>query len=326
MIKVITVVVTYNRLELLKKCIKNLKDQTYKTDILIINNGSTDLTNSWLSELDGVSVINQSNEGGAGGYYRGIKETFNSNYDWIWLMDDDAFPEKNCLSTLIKYNQQADVIAPLVIEGNKINNLHRGRINLDKINFPFFHKPIENSEILSNENNIIPIDFTSFIGMLIRKDIINKIGFPNKDYFMFNDDVEYSLRIKQHQLKIILVKNACIYHKKYSDKTFKLDEYKNNLNISKPSLFKKYKSEDIIPYFFILGFRNSIINILKYGNRKKINIIMIIYHFFKESMKSIFIYKKGIRSVCILYISLMQGLKNIIDNNMLKEFYKDRNL
>jgi len=61
------VVVTYNRLTLLKKCIASIKKQTRKIDkIIVINNGSTDQTGDWLKKEKGLTVITQGNLGGAG--------------------------------------------------------------------------------------------------------------------------------------------------------------------------------------------------------------------------------------------------------------------
>ncbi|RYZ98092.1 MAG: glycosyltransferase, partial [Sphingobacteriaceae bacterium] len=87
---IVGVVVTFNRLDLLKNCITSLKRQTRSLDqIIVVNNGSTDGTEKWLNEQQGLIVIHQENSGGAGGFHRGMKEGYEHNYDWIWVMDDD---------------------------------------------------------------------------------------------------------------------------------------------------------------------------------------------------------------------------------------------
>ena len=93
--KVLCVVVTYNRLQLLKECIDCLRTQTFKKfDVLVVNNDSTDGTKEWLSEQTDITVINQKNLGGAGGFYTGTKWGYDNGYEWMWLMDDDGKPEK----------------------------------------------------------------------------------------------------------------------------------------------------------------------------------------------------------------------------------------
>ena len=69
-----TVVVTYNRLTLLKECIDGLRKQTYMIDeIIIVNNCSTDGTLEWLNGQKNLTVITQENLGIADGLYTGMK-------------------------------------------------------------------------------------------------------------------------------------------------------------------------------------------------------------------------------------------------------------
>ena len=99
--KVAAVVVTYNRKKLLKSCIENLLNQTFKIDVIVIDNMSTDGTREMLEDFIATKKIiyhsTGKNIGGAGGFYHGVKMAYEDDYDWIWIMDDDAFPTKTCL-------------------------------------------------------------------------------------------------------------------------------------------------------------------------------------------------------------------------------------
>ena len=88
---IIAVVVTYNRMELLKRNIRCLQQNKPISSIVIVNNGSTDGTTEWLAAQEGLTVINQTNVGGAGGFYTGIQYAIR-RVRWIWCMDDDVFP------------------------------------------------------------------------------------------------------------------------------------------------------------------------------------------------------------------------------------------
>ena len=77
------VVVTYNRKELLVRCIEHLRRQSVKLDsIIVVNNGSTDGTKEWLDNQADLAVIHQENVGGSGGFYRGIEHAYESGYEW----------------------------------------------------------------------------------------------------------------------------------------------------------------------------------------------------------------------------------------------------
>ena len=95
-----TIVVTYNRRNLLKDCIEALLKQNYKKqEILIIDNASTDGTKEYIDNLiDNKKVFyfnTGANLGGAGGFNYGVREALKRNYDYVWLMDDDTIAENN---------------------------------------------------------------------------------------------------------------------------------------------------------------------------------------------------------------------------------------
>lgn len=100
--RVCIVVVTYNRLELLKEVVESLRNQTYtECQILVVNNGSTDSTLEWLSLQSDIITITQENCGGAGGFHTGMKYAAENEYDYCWVMDDDVISEPNALEELI---------------------------------------------------------------------------------------------------------------------------------------------------------------------------------------------------------------------------------
>ncbi len=102
--KIAAVVVTFNRLELLKQCVQSLRNQTLKLDeILIINNSSTDGTLEWLNQQNDLTILTQENSGSAGGQYTGIKTAYEKGYDWILCTDDDTSFDGNYIRILIEY-------------------------------------------------------------------------------------------------------------------------------------------------------------------------------------------------------------------------------
>lgn len=117
--KIFAIVVTYNRLELLKKSIGALRRQQRLDQIVVVNNGSNDGTKEWLDGQADLQVIHQENVGGSGGFHTGIKVAYDEGADWIWCMDDDVFPKDGCLDELLSLvaleNTQLDRKKPLGI-------------------------------------------------------------------------------------------------------------------------------------------------------------------------------------------------------------------
>ncbi|HEX9956413.1 MAG TPA: glycosyltransferase, partial [Fibrella sp.] len=95
---VTAVIVTYNRLADLKICLDSLRQQTRRPDaMLVVNNGSNDGTTEWLTTQADLTVINQANLGGAGGFAAGIEGAFQSGATWLWCMDDDCIAAPDAL-------------------------------------------------------------------------------------------------------------------------------------------------------------------------------------------------------------------------------------
>jgi rhamnopyranosyl-N-acetylglucosaminyl-diphospho-decaprenol beta-1,3/1,4-galactofuranosyltransferase len=235
------VVITYNRLPLLKQCIDALKGQTRKLDaIVVVNNGSSDGTGEWLTQQDGLTVVYQNNSGSSGGFYTGIEAAYAGGYDRLWIMDDDAFPQRDCLECLVKaqgdLGEKNAVLAPVVIEGDAIDESHRGFIDPRHLRQPLQH-PLRKADIYSSQQSVIKVTFVSFVGMFISREVVKEIGLPRVEYYMFHDDVEYCIRMQKRGFSFYLVKEAIIYHKLNNSGLAEITDFKDKL--TKEQMFVK---------------------------------------------------------------------------------------
>ena len=204
---VAAVVVTYNRLELLKKCIQSLRDQTRKLDeIIVVNNNSTDGTLEWLNSQNDLTVITQENSGSAGGQYTGIKTAYEKEYDWVWCLDTDIVVDKKALESFFTSE---------IIHDNNIGFLSSTIFysdgSLANINIPFLgrDKNIVKTFVQYGELAIISASFGS---VLFPRQVISKVGLPKKEFFIWGDDVEYSFRIIKAGYKGYLIRSSTATH------------------------------------------------------------------------------------------------------------------
>ncbi|MFD0750787.1 glycosyltransferase family 2 protein [Mucilaginibacter calamicampi] len=211
------VIVTYNRLEMLKHCIGKLRAQTLPVnDIIVVNNGSTDGTKEWLATQTQLIVFNQPNSGSAGGFYTGIKAAAEAyNYKWLWLMDDDGYPAEDCLENLIAATvkkPEVDVWGCIVLDND----------NPDSLAFDCAAITTSNNKIhLSIEyvDNWAPF----FNGILLAVNTVKKVGYPDPRLFIWGDEMEYFQRINNIGAIIKSTTKAVFYHPKdrLYDKVFK---------------------------------------------------------------------------------------------------------
>jgi rhamnopyranosyl-N-acetylglucosaminyl-diphospho-decaprenol beta-1,3/1,4-galactofuranosyltransferase len=198
--RVAAIVVSYNRRALLQECVEALLAQTWPPQaIYVVDNGSNDGSREYLASVAARHekvrvVLSESNIGGAGGFASGIRTAFAKGYDWYWLMDDDAEPMHDALEKLMVSEDAArtDVVA---LSGSvwgidrRVQFWHQGTFD-EKMRLnapaPEYHKAAS-----------FKTDYMSFVGACIRHDAIQRVGFPAHEYFVWNDDVEYTARLSR---------------------------------------------------------------------------------------------------------------------------------
>ena len=200
------VVVTYNRLPLLQRTVECLRKNKRVNVIVVVNNGSTDGTAEWLEAEKDLTVITQANVGGSGGFHTGIQYAYDADADWMWCMDDDVFPHPDCLDQLLQELKATDIgiLAPRRLQEGRIFCHDFRRYNLTN---PFasmyagklFKRPVDTPTQVAG---------TAFEGPLIRRELIQLIGLPNKELFIFCDDTDYCRRAVMSGYRIIYVPTA----------------------------------------------------------------------------------------------------------------------
>lgn len=185
------IVVTYNRVTLLKNCLDALSAQTYPLKkIFVVDNASSDSTKEFLeafrSKMPLEVICLETNQGGAGGFYEGLSVAHKKGaFYGFWLMDDDGVPAETCLEELLKYSEDYPYVCPLVLDIEDDTRLafpRNGTHDLDS--FMSVHK---GQKVIENMS-------APFNGILLRKDMVDKVGYPKKEMFIWGDEVEYNLR------------------------------------------------------------------------------------------------------------------------------------
>ena len=273
------VLVTYNRLEELKKAIPCYENQTVKPKyIIVVNNCSTDGTDEYLTgwigktrpyvamekgiagvgsmaerlahlkEMDAWTepddgdhkglednqphpeysvvwndegdikkiIINiPENRGGSGGFYAGLKyAAARTDANWIWVADDDAFPEPDAFEKADRFAKQhremmrkCPAFCGMCVDDNsRAATLHQARIK--KTIFGRQELPVASGEF---ENEYFKMDLYTFAGTFLRRQALLKAGLPIEDFFIYQDDYEHACRMRRLG-NIYCVPGVVIHH------------------------------------------------------------------------------------------------------------------
>ena len=193
--KTCAIVVTHNRLELLKQCITALYRQTLPCEILVIDNASTDETDRWLAEQKTLYDCmhfyrSPENLGGAGGFHTGMDLAMKAGYEWLWIMDDDSIPNENALERLMDADHELAGAYGWLSSRALWKDGTLCRMNIQR-STPY-------RDIKDFEAHLIPSAMASFVSLFLRRDTVCSYGLPLKEFFIWTDDWEYTRRISRH--------------------------------------------------------------------------------------------------------------------------------
>ena len=253
-------IVTYNRLSKLKKLIESL-DLAYNNDfnLLIIDNYSNDGTYEYLHEISDKKRYKffiyrtDKNLGGSGGFNLGFQKAIEIGFEWLYVGDDDAYPFVDFFvksSNIINTFPEVKVICSAVYNQNGIDLNHRRDYKLSLMNFKDHSVPLTVYKLQKSKIRIF-----SFVGTLINKNVIANVGLPLKDYFLWWDDTEYSIRVSK-KFDIYLFPELKVYHDTIEDNAISWKLYygiRNRLNtirIHFPSSTKIFEEMKMIFLIF----------------------------------------------------------------------------
>lgn len=202
------VVVTYNRLALLKEAIDSLRNQTYlNRDIVVVNNGSTDGTLEWLNSQKNLIVITQQNLGGAGGFFTGMKYVAEHDYDYCWIMDDDVVCHPDALQELVNaYNKKPNI----GFVCSKVMGINGCPMNTPTVD----DRPTSNGDADFTDliaESMIKVKTATFVSILCSVKTIKEIGLPYKEFFIWGDDTEYTNRLSLHHECYMACKSVVVH-------------------------------------------------------------------------------------------------------------------
>jgi len=225
------IIVNYNAKELLRKCLKSIFDKVKDIDfeIWLVDNASSDGSLEMIrKEFPKVKIIaNKENVGFAKANNQTIKK---ADGKYIFLLNPDTVIFDENFEELIKFMEEhpeAGACGPLVLNGD-------GTIQRQcKRGFPTFwnsfayysglwklfsknrwwRKNFGGYFLLSKpDNRICEVDQLSGAALMVRREILGKVGLMCEDYVMYWDDTDWCFRIKKAGWKVYFVPLVKIIH------------------------------------------------------------------------------------------------------------------
>jgi GT2 family glycosyltransferase len=246
------VILNYNAKEYLGKCLSSLQKLNYPKNrykIILVDNASTDGSVEFVRKnFPKAEIIeNRKNLGFSAGNNVALRSV---DSDYYVLLNPDTFVDKNWLINLVKVAESDDKVG---LCSSKILMMDdKSRINYagGLINFLGFSWPRGfNKKDRGNFRTVEETGFASGASMLIKRKVLEEVGFLDEDFFMYQEDVDYSWRARLLGYKVLYVPSSILYHKvSFSVKSFMkstLKYYYAEMNRLE-TLLKNYSTKTLI--------------------------------------------------------------------------------
>lgn len=206
---IVAVVVTYNRCQLLSRCLAALEAQSLSPSrILLIDNASDDGTHEMVASRTPPPIAFEyvrldENGGGAGGFAEGLRRGASPGPCWLWIMDDDAEPHADALEQLMRVaTNPTDVYGSLAVNGG----------DTAWTTTLLTAAGAREVDIAADVPRCARVLSLPFLGFLAHSTLVDRIGLPDVGYFIAGDDIEYCLRARAAGAKIFVAGESRIEH------------------------------------------------------------------------------------------------------------------
>lgn len=291
--KVFIIILNWNGAEDTIACLDSLKAIDYPNfEIIFVDNHSggddVEVVEKIHKDFLRVTIRTDKNLGFSGGNNIGIEYALNNSAEYIMLLNNDTIVESNFLSELIKdidNDENVGIFTPLINYNSKRDTVWCAGGFISKIRASGFPYGIN-----KNEDGFKTDRFCTFASgccMLIKREVFEKVGLLDENYFLYLEDTDFCARTVKAGYKIKFVGSSKIFHKVFSTTG---------------------KVNSLMPLYYSV--RNRLFFVRK--NFRNLYYISFIYITFVFFVKTIINRKLGLRGLHLI----ISAYKDFFQNNM----------
>lgn len=218
--KIYTIIVNHNEKRLLKDCLKSLqkvKLEGFVNQIILIDNASWDGSVRYVKKRfpDIKIKIKHQNLGFSGGVNLGLLTALKNKAKYVLLLNNDTIVTPNFLQKMVDYAEKKEkvgIFSPLILLPGRQKRIWFAGGTVDHIKFSSNHVSF-GEKINRRLKNPYETEFVPGCAMLIKRKVIEKVGFFDERFFLYYEDVDYCLRAKKEGFKCKVVPEARITHR-----------------------------------------------------------------------------------------------------------------
>ncbi|MDO6760239.1 glycosyltransferase family 2 protein [Tamlana sp. 2_MG-2023] len=268
--KILTIIVTYNGNKWVDKCFTSLKQSSIPVDVIVLDNGSTDGTiNNIKNNFPEVELIETGENLGFGKANNiGLKKVLDENYDYAFLLNQDAWVEPDTIGKLTQISlkhPEYGILSPIHLAGSgeAIDRIFQNYLGVN------FVTHFLSDLYLGKQKEHYVTKYANAAAWLIPNKTLKTIGLFDLMFSHYGEDDDFVIRLHQAGLRLGLVPNSRIYHDRPQQTTRSDLFYKNEIsvlalkqakhkNIAKHFLYRRIVAQYFTLYFTSFGRNKSI--------------------------------------------------------------------
>lgn len=236
--KVFIIIVSYNGEKWIDKNLKSIANSNYPVSTIIVDNNSRDNSVKLVKQFKDVHVIkSEINLGFGKANNLGIKFALKQKADYVFLLNQDTWMFPDTIENLVleaEKNKSIGVFSPIHFSSD---------VTVLDENF----KTYWGRRIKSISNTLDEVTFVNAAAWLISSEVIKKVGYFEPLFNHYGEDRNYVDRVKFHNYKVGIVKNAKICHDRIVHRNFKKDLIQSKFMLLRESL--NINNNLVVSYF-----------------------------------------------------------------------------
>lgn len=215
--KISFVIVNYNGEKVIESCLRSVfASENIFFDVIVVDNASQDKSIPHIKALFPKVhyILKESNTGFADGSNTGIRFALDHGADFVFLLNNDASIEKDTLSLLLRYAQEdaRGIFSPFI---RSSQNSQKVWFSGGKIHW--FRMRATHHDSPQGISTPLPTEYLSGCALLIPKRAFFDVGLLDEDYFLYYEDVDWSLRARRAGYSLWVIPQAKAFHSEQSE-------------------------------------------------------------------------------------------------------------
>lgn len=212
------IICNYNKSKYVTECIQSVLESVFQMfDVIVVDNASTDDSVKCIREKydDRLTLLqNAENLGGSGGFNTGIRYAVEQGYRYVWCLDNDVLVDENAIGVLYEFlekNTEVGMAGSKVYHMEAPNYVQQFGIDVDFENFcceAKYYNCLEDGSM----PEVVYSDAVAACSVLVRAELIKKIGMLPEENFLYWDDTEWGYRCNLAGYKVASVGASKVLH------------------------------------------------------------------------------------------------------------------